>query len=301
LLAVSAFLSPDRIPYELLVAGASVLGEPLSTVLAGSTEDLRPLNRLLAPLGRYSLIRRDRATQSYDIHRLVQAVIRAEMDDGTRRAYAEHAVRAVDAAFPELEFSNWPECDRLLPHALVCADWIEADGMQHDEAARLLNEAGCYLSERAQYAAAEPLYRRALAIREKALGPEHPGTAEASTTWRHSTTDRSVRGGRAAVSPRPGHPRDALGPEHPIRPEASTAWRVSTPARVSTPRPSPCLARPATMRRRWARAPPYRPKPQRSGGPLRPPGSVRGGRAPVSPRPGHHGEGIGSRAPPYSR
>ena len=35
-----------------------------------------------------------------------------------------------------------------------------------------------------QYAKAEPLYQRALAIREKALGPEHPDVARASTTWR---------------------------------------------------------------------------------------------------------------------
>src|SRR5260370_324592 len=34
-----------------------------------------------------------------------------------------------------------------------------------------------YLYERGQYTEAEPLYERALAIREKALGPEHPDVA----------------------------------------------------------------------------------------------------------------------------
>ena len=33
------------------------------------------------------------------------------------------------------------------------------------------------LRDKARYAEAEPLYRRALAIREAALGPDHPGTA----------------------------------------------------------------------------------------------------------------------------
>ena len=40
-----------------------------------------------------------------------------------------------------------------------------------------LNAAGYEAYEQARYAEAEPLYQRALAIREKALGPEHPSTA----------------------------------------------------------------------------------------------------------------------------
>ena len=36
---------------------------------------------------------------------------------------------------------------------------------------------GFYLDKRAQYAEAEPLYQRAIAIDEKALGPEHPNLA----------------------------------------------------------------------------------------------------------------------------
>ena len=35
----------------------------------------------------------------------------------------------------------------------------------------------CCTTSMGDYAKAEPLYRRALAIREKALGPEHPDTA----------------------------------------------------------------------------------------------------------------------------
>ena len=40
----------------------------------------------------------------------------------------------------------------------------------------LNNLAGLY-RDQGKYAQAEPLYQRALAIREKALGPEHPDTA----------------------------------------------------------------------------------------------------------------------------
>jgi hypothetical protein len=51
----------------------------------------------------------------------------------------------------------------------------------------------------AAYAAARPLFERALAIREKVLGPEHPDTA-------NSLSGRAC-GGTAAVRARAGDPR----------------------------------------------------------------------------------------------
>ena len=72
---------------------------------------------------------------------------------------------------------NWPDCERLLPQALACAGWIARDASPTVDAARLLNQAGFYLHERARYGEAEPLYERALAIVERALGPAHPLTA----------------------------------------------------------------------------------------------------------------------------
>ena len=86
---------------------------------------------------------------------------------------AARAVRAVDKAFPNVEFKNWGRCQRLLPHAHACASLVEKWGYAFPEAAKLLNRAAFYLHERALFATAEPLYSRALAIREKLLGPEH--------------------------------------------------------------------------------------------------------------------------------
>ena len=43
-------------------------------------------------------------------------------------------------------------------------------------AASLNNLAALYVTQ-GQYAQAEPLYKRSLAIREKALGPDHPDVA----------------------------------------------------------------------------------------------------------------------------
>ena len=177
LLTVSAFLAPDRIPYEILVKGAPHLGETLAAALANAPNNARGLNKLLTLLTRYSLIRRNIESRTYDIHRLVQAVIRDGMDELTRGLWAERTVRAVDEATPPIEFDNWPDCDRLLPHWSACADQIEQFGLVFAEAVRLLNQAGYYLDGRARYAEAEPLFRRALAIREKTLDEDHTVTA----------------------------------------------------------------------------------------------------------------------------
>jgi tetratricopeptide (TPR) repeat protein len=177
LLRLSAFLSPDSIPLEFLATGAPELGNLLAAALADVQEDPVVLDETLAPLTNFSLIRRQIETRSYSVHRLVQAVVRAEMDPGTQRSWAERAVRAVSGAFPSVEFSTWAGCERLLSQAHACAELINQWSFEFPEAVRLLNEAGFYLYERGRYTDAKPLYERALAIREKALGPEHPDVA----------------------------------------------------------------------------------------------------------------------------
>ena len=83
------------------------------------------------------------------------------MDSDTRRMWAERAVRALSEVSPYVEYSDWPLCDRLIPHAQSLASLIDEYGCDFPEAARLMNQAGYYLRERAQYVEAEPLYKRA--------------------------------------------------------------------------------------------------------------------------------------------
>ena len=174
LLRFSAFLNPDNIPCELLAEGASQLGPVLSAALADANEDRLIISETLEPLTRYSLISRDLDSSTYTIHRLVQEVLKSGMDEPTCRLWAERTIRALNQSFPNPEFANWPLCDRLLPHAQAAAKIIEELCFEFQEAARLLNKAGYYLNGRAQYAEAEPLCKRALAICEKVLGLDHP-------------------------------------------------------------------------------------------------------------------------------
>lgn len=173
LLRTSAFLSPDRIPLELITKGKSELGPPLSAALADVDDDPLALNQVLEPLTRYSFIRLDSDSQTYSIHRLLQEVLRDEMDADTQRLWAECTIRALNQAFPEVEFDNWPLCERLLPHAKAAAKLIEKWDITFGEASLLLNSAAIYCYEQAQYADAEQLYKRSLAIDEKSLGPDH--------------------------------------------------------------------------------------------------------------------------------
>ena len=139
---LSAFLAPDAIPFELLTRGVSQLGSALEAALSRAEGDPLAVNDVLQALGRFSLIRIDGERETFGIHRMVQEVLRAAMDDAPRRLWAERAVRAVNQAFPNVEYANWPLCDRLLPHALAVVPWIERDRMVFPAAGRLPNADG---------------------------------------------------------------------------------------------------------------------------------------------------------------
>jgi tetratricopeptide (TPR) repeat protein len=173
LLRFCAFLAPDAIPEEIFTAGAEHLPPALAEAVA------QPLQwrETLREGCRYSLLERDADSRTLSLHRLVQEVVREGMGEEQRREWAERVVRVLNAATPEVEFEAWPLCDRLLPHQLACAEYIDEQGSACLEAARLLNQTAEYLGERAQYSAAEPMYRRALAIREREMGDEQPQTA----------------------------------------------------------------------------------------------------------------------------
>jgi tetratricopeptide (TPR) repeat protein len=216
ILSLSAFLSPSVIPLELLEGGKAEVGEPLASKLQGVLEDPVLLDELLKPLADYSLIRRNLAARSYSIHPLVQEVIRDNMDSSTQRLWAERTVRAVSAGFPEPEFKNWLQCERLLSHVLLCAKYVTNYNFEFLPAATLMRNAGLYLHERAQYTEAEVLYQRALAMREKAWGQNHPDTADSlnKLAWLYHD-----QGKYAKSEPLSEHALEVsekvFGPEHP--------------------------------------------------------------------------------------
>ena len=173
LLRLCAFLHPNGIPEEMLTAGASELGPVLEPALAqplGLIEMRRAASRI-------SLLHRDTTNQTLLIHPVVQQVLRDNLDATARHTWIERAIRLVNRSFPYIEFGNWLQCERLLPQALACADLTQHEDWVSLELARLCNQTGYYLRERARYGEVESLYQRARAILEKAHGPDHPYVA----------------------------------------------------------------------------------------------------------------------------
>jgi tetratricopeptide (TPR) repeat protein len=173
LLRLCACLAPDAIAEEIFVQGASLLGPVLSPVAA----DAFLLNQAIEALRAYSLVRRDPATRMLSIHRLVQTVLQGALEEVESRSWAERAMLTVNATFPKSEQGTWPQCERLLPHALLAAHSIERYQITSEEAGRLLHETARYLQDRARYQEAESLSQQALRIREQQLGPGHPDVA----------------------------------------------------------------------------------------------------------------------------
>src|SRR6266487_6721127 len=169
LLNFCTFMAPDAIPEETITVGTQHLTPSLQVVAAHPLQFDQTIVALLA----YSLIDRN-TNATLSIHRLVQAVLKDEMDEVTQREWAKRTVRVVNDFFPEVEFTSWSRCQQILPHAQACALLIVQYGFSFPGAARLLNHTGHYLHERAQYTESEVLLKRALTISEETLEPVHP-------------------------------------------------------------------------------------------------------------------------------
>jgi transcriptional regulator with XRE-family HTH domain len=172
LLCLCAFLSSGEIPEELLETGAEVLDTPLQDVM----KDLYQFNLALATLRSQSLVRRTPETRALSVHRLVQEVLREQMEPAACRMWGLRVVRIVNAAFPVAtgqETEHQPECQRYQAHVEACLHFVEQWNISCPEAASLFHRAGMYLRKRNQYKLAEKLLMRAYAI-EAQLSTEQP-------------------------------------------------------------------------------------------------------------------------------
>ena len=173
LVRACAFLAPDAIPEEIFSEGATAFGEPLNTL----AESKLALTKAIAEAARFSLISRNPQAKTLTIHRLVQEVLRSAMDNNSQRQWAEQVVEAVTAVFPDGDFENWEQCDRLIAQAQATTGLITVYGFTSETAALLLNRTGYYYKSQGRYEEAEPLYLDALAMGQRLLGDAHPDVA----------------------------------------------------------------------------------------------------------------------------
>jgi class 3 adenylate cyclase/tetratricopeptide (TPR) repeat protein len=170
-LCFAASFAPDAIPGELFCQPLETYGQT-----HGVFADELLLNEALGVLDRLSLLTFAPSSQVYSMHRLVQFAAR-DLAGEAAPAWRECAVAVAESAFPKaVEFATWPHCQRVLPHAIGALEALPSRA-ESLSAAGLAHRCGIYLRRRGEYRAAEPLQMRALAIREKALGPNHPEVA----------------------------------------------------------------------------------------------------------------------------
>jgi tetratricopeptide (TPR) repeat protein len=160
-----AFLAPAPVPMFLLEVA----------IPGAETEDLY---EALADLTSVSLAIRDSEGEWFSVHRLVQDVTRHCLDPLGSRQRLTEALGWINAAFdgdPQ-DVQNWPRHDPLAPHAQSAIQWADREGIA-TPTTRLMNQLGLLLDAKSLHTQAEPLYRRALAIDEANLGPEHSEVA----------------------------------------------------------------------------------------------------------------------------
>ena len=107
--------------------------------------------------------------------------------------------------------------------ALAAAAASPAVRAQTDDLSRAttLNDQGLGLYQQGRYAEAEPPYKRALAIREQALGPEHPEVANSLSSLAALHRAQGRYGEAEPLFKRAlAIYEKALGPDHPSSPPA---------------------------------------------------------------------------------
>ena len=167
-LRLCALLGAAPIPFELLCEVAAAFDPRLGRALRSAATDPVQLEEVLRPLLRYSLLQREAGGRTVSMHRLVQEVVKDSLCKADQKEYARRLVDALSSAFPRPEeSSNWPSCERWLPHVLSAIEHCRRFKLEGELAASLHNQTALYLDGRMQPTLAEPLFKHAIALRQR--------------------------------------------------------------------------------------------------------------------------------------
>ena len=211
LLEISAFLASAPIPLSLFTEHPDLLDEPLHSVAT----DADALTDAVGAMVGFSLARRHE--DCYQVHRLVQAVIRHHLPAVRHEAARAQAVALLAAAHPgdPRDSTRWPMYARLAPHVIAVGH--VGDG---DPALRQLMLAFTVYQTlrggdlRAQRLVTEELHERW----QQALGADHPDTLRLASivtfalAWTGDHNEACVLGQDTLQ-----RLRSVLGSDHPTR------------------------------------------------------------------------------------
>jgi hypothetical protein len=212
LLELAAFLAPEPIPLALVGDHAELLDEPLRATAA----DPDALADTVSALVGYSLARRH--PDGFQVHRLVQAVIRHQLPPDRQQATAERVVALLASASPgdPEDPTSWPGYAALAPHVLAAAPLADASPAGR----HLVLDTTRYLEARGDSHASRAVAEQLLDRWRSVLGPDHPDTLTvAGTLILALISVGEVESACALGEDTLQRCRRVLGPDH-----ASTLW-----------------------------------------------------------------------------
>lgn len=171
LLELCAFFSPEPISTSLLYTAEMVEElKPYDPAL----QDKLLIGRLLRDIGRLALARVDPASESVQVHRLLQETIRAQLDEqqqfeARRGVHKLLAAARPDADEPVDDPRTWPRFETVWPH-LKAAGVRDSDAPQ---ARRLLIDRVRYLEKRGALSQARKLAENLLEHWRSRLGEDN--------------------------------------------------------------------------------------------------------------------------------
>ncbi len=173
LLELCAFFAPEPISMTLLYSDEMISSlEPFDPRL----RERLILGQLITEIGRFALARVDRESNSVQVHRLIQAVIRARMTQDERDVAMHEVHRVLAGARPRQgdtdDPQNWPRFDLIWPHLGPS----QAEDCDEEEPRQLLIDRVRYLWKRGDFESALQFGRGIEEQWRQRLGPDHRQT-----------------------------------------------------------------------------------------------------------------------------
>jgi len=166
LLRCCAFFGPEPIPRNVFRRGAQPTGTPVSQVIS----DPIMMARAIRELGSFALITLDGS--SIKVHRLIQALLRDDLNERQRAAYLQEAHLILATAAPEDpdDAKTWSRFRELLPH--VNSEFTELPKSRDSKVRDLARGMMRYLYQTGDYASGLALTERFIEQWSKDSGPE---------------------------------------------------------------------------------------------------------------------------------
>jgi cellulose biosynthesis protein BcsQ len=175
LLQLSAFFSPDSIAISIFYS------DQMMTALLPFDDELRDKNmmgRVIRAIGRYALAKVDNSSRTFQVHRMVQAVIRSGLSDQEQEDLVHEVHRILVGARPDIgdtdDPENWPRFELIWPHLGPS----NAENCDEADTRQLLIDRVRYLWKRGDLDRADELGRRLNASWTEKLGEDDRQTLQ---------------------------------------------------------------------------------------------------------------------------